>query len=821
MKENQNDLNVKVSPEQTISNNKQSKSHLFEKISYWSLLVLIFLLPTFFIPSVFSSVEFSKVLLVIFSVLISLTFWSLARLSDGNIKFARTLVFPSILFVVCIYFISSLFSDNPLISIIGNGFELSTFGLVCVGFILMFLVSSLFRNRDKIFFSYIALLVSFLLVFLFQGLRLMFGSDFLSFGIFNDQASNIIGKWNDIGIYFGLVALLSVTTLEIARFNKLLKIFLYFASIGSLFFIIVINFKTVWYIIGAFSLTFFLYSLVVNRITKKHQPDAVMSPKIKKVPYLILFFLVISVVFIVDGFRNNHIISDSIGKYFNISQVEITPSFQGTFDVFKQNLKENPIIGSGPNSFMKNWLLFKPGGVNNTIFWNADFNYGAGSISTFITTTGLLGLVSWIAFIALFFYIGLRFIFIKTNDPFSRYLIVSSFLASCYLWLINIFYVPSATLFFLTFFFSGLFIATLLSEKLITVKTFTYLGNPRRSLLTVVALVLIAISSVTGCYIYLQKYFSSIYYQKALGSMTINTDTNVAENYILKGLKFSKSDLHYRLLLEIYLNRLNLLGTQKNNISKEEFTKHLELIFRNMSVVIKSAIEYDNKNYLNYFVAGRLYEYLIPVEGAYKLASDYYQEALKLNPKSPLINLSIGRLEFTNKNNAKAKEYLIKAIQLKNNYTDAAFLLAQAEVADGNIKNAIKLVEATSTLMPDNPVAFFQLGVLKYSEKEKDYKGASEAFEKAVALDTAYSNARYFLGLSYFNLGKREAAIEQFEVVQSYNPDNKEVALILKNLNEGRSPFTDALPPIDSKPENRKNLPIKEDGKKEVKAKKK
>lgn len=821
MKENQTDSSVKVSSEQPTK--RQLKNYLFEKISYWTLLILIFLLPIFFIPSVFSSVEFSKVLLVVFSTLISLIFWSLSRLRDGNIKFARTLVFPSIFFVVCVYFISSIFSDNPFISIIGNGFELGTFGLVGVGFVLMFLVPSLFRSRDKIFFSYIALLVSFLVVFLFQGLRLVFGPSFLSFGVFNDPTSNIIGKWNDIGIYFGLIALLSVTTLEIARFNKLLKIFLYFASIGSLFFIVVINFKTIWYIIGAFLLTFFLYYFIVKRITKKHQSGAITSSQIKKTPYLALFFLAISIVFIVDGLRNNHIVSDSISRYFNISQVEITPSLQGTFDVFKQSLKENPIIGSGPNSFVKNWLLFKPDGVNNTIFWNADFNYGAGSIPTFIATTGLLGLISWIVFIVLFFYTGLRFVFIKINDPFSKYLMVSSFLASCYLWLVNIFYVPSATLFFLTFFFSGLFIAVLLNEKLITVKNFTYLGNPRRSLVTVSVLVLIAISSVTGCYVYLQKYFSSIYYQKALGYMAtnINTDFDGAENYILKGLKFSKSDLHYRLLLEIYLNRLNLLSAQKNKISNEEFTKQLELIFRKMSTGIISAIEYDNKNYLNYFIAGRLYEYLIPVEGAYKLSSDYYQEALKLNPKSPLVNMSIGRLEFTNKNNAKAKEYLIKAIQLKNNYTDAAFLLAQTEVADGNIKNAIKLVEATSTLMPDNPVVFFQLGILKYSEKEKDYKGASEAFEKATVLDTAYSNARYFLGLSYFNLGKREAAIEQFEIVQSYNPDNKEVALILKNLNEGRSPFADAVPPIDNKPENRKNLPIKEDSKKEVKAKKK
>lgn len=819
MTENQLDSGISHLSEQSI--NKQLKNHWFEKISYWTLLVMTFLSPIFFIPSAFSPLEFSKTLLIVFGTLISLTFWSLARLSDGNIKFAGTFVFPSVLLVVCVYLISSIFSDNPLISFIGQGFELSTFGLICAGFILMFLVSSLFRTRDKIFYSYIILLISFLVVFLFQTSRLVLGPDFLSFGIFNDSTSNIIGKWNDVGIYFGLIALISVTTLEIARLNKLLKVFLYFASIGSLFFIVVVNLKIVWYIIGAFSLTFFIYSLATNGIARKRQSDVVMSPRIKKMPYLILFFLAISVVFIVDGFRSNHIISNSISGYFNISQIEVSPSFQGTFEIFKQDLKENPILGSGPNSFFKNWLLFKPDGVNNTIFWNADFSYGAGAIPTFITTTGMLGVISWLIFIILFFYTGLRFIFIKVTDSFSRYLIVSSFLAACYLWLVNIFYVPSSTLFFSAFFFSGLFIATLLSEKLIIVKNFTYIGNPRRSLIAVVTLVLIAISSVTGCYIYSQKYFSSIYYQKALKSLTVSGNIDDAEKHALKGLTFSKSDLHYRLLSEVYLNRLNSLSAQQNKISNEDFMKKLEPIFRNMSISTKSAIEYDNTNYLNYFVAGRLYEYVIPIEGAYKLSSYYYQEALKLSPKSPLINMALGRLEYVNKNNAKAREYLNKAIQLKNNYTDAAFLLAQIEVADGNIKNAIKLVEAALTLQPDNPVAFFQLGILKYSEREKDYKGASEAFEKAVALNTAYSNARYFLGLSYFNLGKREAAIEQFEVVKSYNPDNKEVDLILKNLREGRSPFTNALPPIDSKPEKRKNLPIKEDNIKEVTTKKK
>jgi len=80
-----------------------------------------------------------------------------------------------------------------------------------------------------------------------------------------------------------------------------------------------------------------------------------------------------------------------------------------------------------------------------------------------------------------------------------------------------------------------------------------------------------------------------------------------------------------------------------------------------------------------------------------------------------------------------------------------------------------------------------------------------------VALNSSYSNARYFLGLSYYNLGRTEDAIKQFEVVQSLNLDNKEVGFILKNLKEGKAPFVNATPPIDDKPEKREKLPVKED----------
>ncbi|MDE1988473.1 MAG: tetratricopeptide repeat protein [Patescibacteria group bacterium] len=789
----------------------------FEKISYVSLFAAVFLLPLFFIPSQFVIFEFSKILIIVLGVLMSLIFWSLSGIKKGKLEFPATLLSSSALFAIFIYFLSALFSGNKINSLIGQGFELGTFGLVFVGFALMLLTSSIFRTKDKIFYSYMALFVSSLVVFLFQTMRLFLGADFLSLGIFKDLASNFVGKWNDLGIYFGLVVLLSVATTHSIKLNKLMKFSLYFMSIVSLFFISLINFQVIWFTIGSFALVFFIYSIFSRRKSGAVIAENYPSGR-KKIPYFILFIFIISAVFIVDGFRSNRIIGNSIAGYFKISQIEVRPSFQGTSEVLKASFKENPVLGLGPNNFSNSWLLFKPDGINNTIFWNFDFSYGFSLILTFITATGILGMISWILFFGLFLYAGFKYVFAKISDPFSRYLTVSSFLASLYLWVFSVLYVPSGAIFFLSFFFTGLFISSLVNGNLIAVKNFDYQGNPRRTFISAPILILVIICSITGSYIYLQRFISNVYFQKSLNSLNVLGNLDDAERYATSALSFAKIDSYYRLLSDIYLARLSSLSMQKD-IPKETFSSQFQSIFQSALKNAKAAIVYDNANYQNYLSAGRVYETVLPAEGAYGQALENCNKALILNPKSPAVNFILARLEFSNKNNAKAIEYIVKSIQLKNNYTDALFLLAQIEIAEGNIKNAIKLVEAGSALASDNPAVFFQLGVLKYSDKEKDYKGAAEAFEKAATLDPSYSNARYFLGLSYYNLGRTNDAIKQFESVQSLNPDNKEVELILNNLRGGKAPFANVKPPIDNNPEKRKTLPIKEGAPKAIKKK--
>ena len=111
----------------------------------------------------------------------------------------------------------------------------------------------------------------------------------------------------------------------------------------------------------------------------------------------------------------------------------------------------------------------------------------------------------------------------------------------------------------------------------------------------------------------------------------------------------------------------------------------------------------------------------------------------------------------------QAEEALKKAVELKPNYTDAYFLLAQIYDAQGNQQEAIRRAEAAALLAPNDIGTLFQLGLLYY--KANRLSDAGVVLERAVAINVNYSNARYFLGLIYDRTSRSSKAIEEFEII--------------------------------------------------------
>ncbi|MES2088072.1 MAG: tetratricopeptide repeat protein [Patescibacteria group bacterium] len=807
--------------EKEIESSKSSYGFL-EKISFSLVFILPLLVPLFFMSTNVLPFQFAKML--VFSIVIAVAFvcWILSRLKDGTFIFPANLITLGAALVLLVSTISAFFSGSIGWSLAGQSFELGTVASLAVLFLLFLLVSIYLRKKENIFYAYSLFLGSFLVIAVFELLRLIFGPSFLSFGVFNDVITSTLGKWNDLGIFFGTASVLALITLELISLSKIFRVFAYIVLTSSLFFLAVINLNVVWYILAVFSLSFLVYVISFE----KKEGGSILADtsektsKVKRIPNASLVVLIISLVFIGDSLLtrvdpatgvSHTFISEKISNFFNISQFEVRPSWAATYSVSKSALAVNPLLGSGPNKFSKDWASFKPDGINSSIFWNTDFDYAVGLVPTMMISTGILGSISWLLFFGVFLYWGFRALFSTSSNKISRYLSVSSFLVSLFLWIINIFYVPGLSIVALTFFFTGLFVSSLYQSGLMKPKVLSFTEDPKKGFISVLLLIILLVCTITFSYALLEKTIATLNYQKSIVAFNSQGDLDKAEVYLQKAASVDGLALYYRTLAQIDIARMStLLSQDVSAVSTDVLQTKFQGYLTNALNNAQQAIKIDPSDYQNIITLGKVYETVVPLKiaGAYENAQAAYKQALVLNPKNPSINLFLAQLEVVHANNKGAKDYIAEALKQKNNYTEAIFLLAQIQVSEGDIKNAITSVQAASYLSPSDSGLLFQLGFLRYNVK--DYAGAATALEQAIAINSNYANAQYFLGLSYYHLDKVPEAIAQFKALKITNPDNKEIDLILKNLSAGKDPFANATPPIDSKPEKRSTLPVTE-----------
>ncbi|PIT96990.1 hypothetical protein COT82_00165 [Candidatus Campbellbacteria bacterium CG10_big_fil_rev_8_21_14_0_10_35_52] len=778
----------------TLNTENKDETPFLENLSLYIIVGVVFLLPIFFIPSISAPFLFTKSLLIFISILAAFFLFLISKLKRGVLTLPRNLVILTAWAIPLAYFISALFSGNIGKSLLGQGFEIDTFGFFAVMALILSIVPLLFRTKESIFRIYITFGFSFLFLVLFQGLRLIFGADFLSFGIFTNPTANLIGKWNDLGIFFGLILMLSLITMEGLSLNKLYKIIMYIIFVISLFFLSVINFFSVWIVLGIFTLGLFIYNLSRNKVKSAgnnmlldNQTITVQSHS-NKTLIASLIALIISAVFIAQG----ALIGGYVSSIFKISQIEARPSWQSTIDIAKRTYDENILFGSGPNTFVNQWTLFKPQSINNTLFWNTDFNSGIGAVPTSFITAGLLGGIAWVAFFIIFLYSGFRMLVVHSIENISSYyLSLSLFLSSLYLWIFTVIYTPNAVIITFAFLLTGMYIASLRYMPTAPIeKEISFVSNQRIGFISTLILSVLLIISAVSLYIIGGQYISSLSFQRALIAANIDGNLEKAQSKINSAIKFGSSDKYYRFASELDLARINILLSQEDKDIDKRQTEFQALLGSAISNVQK-AIKVDNKNYQNWSMLGIVYGSMVPfgVEGAYENAKQTYEKAITLNPSSPLLYLALARLELSrpDANTDEAKRFISLALNEKNDYTEAIFLLSQIQVQSGDIQAAIKSAEAVAFLEPNNPVFLFQLGLLH--SNVGDNEKAIFVLEKAIALNNNYSNARYFLGLNYFKTGKVKDATEQFKIVSDLNPDNQEVKTIIQKLTEGKDPF--------------------------------
>ncbi len=740
--------------------------------------VVFGILPLFFVPVAFAPFDYSKTFFVIIGLLVAVIAFSLSVLRSGRLLVQIPWALVAFWSVGIVAIISALLSGDLRDAFLGDTLNVQSavFTLLLIG--IASIASFLGQTKKTIMLMYTLLTASAVLLGIFHLLRIVFGADFATFGVFTGVTATPLGGWNDLGLFFGLSILLSLVALEqlpLTRYGKYL-----FAGVVafSLAMLMVVNFFAIWLVLGLVSLVILMYTLTKDRfsgetISMEEQPISLYSIVISAVVF------VTSLIFIIGGSAVGGFIADKIG----VNYVEVRPSLSATMDIARNVYSDNAFVGIGPNRFVDAWRLYKDPSINQTIFWATDFGGGSGYVTTQFVTNGIFSIIAWVMFFALFLFSGFRMLFRSVQvDRFWYFIGSSSFIAAVYLWGMSFFYNPSATILLLAAIFTSTTFAAYAALSPVSLRLFT-VNNNRRAGFALVGVVMVVIIGASSALYYTGRHYASVYaFGSAISGNAGNT-IEAIEQAIASAYAATPNDVFARQLAAYQVAKMNTLLTVTDPTPEQQ--QAFQTAAANGINAAQLAVNADPTDPQNWSVLGSIYSILAAagVDGASEKAQDAFTEARRFDPNNPSYALQEAQLASRTGDTQTAREKALEAVQLKSNYTDALLLLTQLDIAEGNTEDAAATTRAMISLEPNNPARYYQLGVLESSLENEE--NAIAAFERAVALDPNYANARYFLALAYAQQGRTDDAIAQLEVVRDLNPDNTQVQDLIDQLRNG------------------------------------
>lgn len=787
------------------------------KLSFWTFLITIGISPIFFTPFEVVPLFFAKSIILLLGASFSLLFFIFHLFKEKRINWPKNPVLFLFFPIIIVLLFSALLNVHPIFSLVGYGFEVGTFIFIFLFWTVFLLSFFLFQNSVKIFWLYFIFILNFFVLTLYHLLRFFVDSGSLSFGVFMSKTATPLGNWNELAFLAGAVVLICLMFWEFfSSKQKIFKPILILISFLGLFLMAVLNVWPVWiltFFTALFFAVFYIFKFPEDKKPSVSIDSISVVSRIKsigKVSLFTAFILIISIVFIFSG----NVISQNLSNFFEISYLDVKPSWRATGEIFLQTIKSGPknfLLGSGPNSFIYQWRNWKPDEVNLTPFWNTDFKSGSGLLPTFAITGGLLGLISWILFLAYFFWFGIRQIL---KNPENR-LSVCLFFTALYFWLMAIFYSPSQVLFIFSAVFSGIFIASVYSypkNSFLKSISVNLSFKEKQGALFILLIVIFLLVNIFATISVVQRSFSATTFQKGINSFAFG-DLESAEKNLIKASKIAPNDIYNRHLSALYLVKAQqaIQNTNEPNSKQIEDFRNLILSARDSAEL---AVIFNRKSFENWVQLGNFYEFLSELDPNnssenYENAKKSYQSAKVFDQKNPLLDLLIARLEMSLGALDQAEVAVKNALSKKSNYGEAIFLLSRIKALHGDLDEAINSTAEAINLLSQEPSAYFQLGLLYY--QKSDYLNAKEALKIALSLEPQYANARYFLGLSSVNLGENNEAIEHFKILNQSHPTSEEVRLILNNLEAGRDPLE-----VEDEdffiipPEEREGLPLDE-----------
>lgn len=754
---------------------------ILDRIARMILVVLFTILPFFFFPVAWLTSLQSKILVAAALLGITAILWGIARVMEGGGRLPWNMLFASAAFLPVAYALSTIVNGFSSVSLVGSGVDPDTLAIICLEFSALTLTALVLGGVERNTTGAIRGLFAGILALEIIHVIHVFMPSLSLGGVLAGETGNAMGTWHEFTMFIGFALVSSLALARSSVSNGLWKWVVLAVGVIAVPILIVSNFADVWIAVTVASLI-----LVAVRW---HHGRSRISVSYVRSEWAALAAAVLAIICIVFGAT----IVSKLPEKISVVQVEVRPSWRGTFQIGEQSLSnmKSLIFGVGPNTFTREWGLHKPIEVNQTPFWNADFNVGVAPIPTAFISLGIIGVIAWFGFIiaVLWTAIGL---WLRRKDQVlsSRMLAVS--IGAVYMLAFHLSSVPGTSLGLMMFLVTGLLLAIVMQSNHHERSFSITGGNWKAALKTAGAglVVLVAVIATLGVF---RAVLADAMINRAIASYNATQDLQKSSDLIALSLKIQPSnDRAHRSAVELGLLKLQQIINAKDpdqDAAKAQLQSTLEETIKHGL----SAIEIDDSDYQNWLQLAALYSQLAgaQITGAYDNARAAYVRAQQENPTSPLPLMNLGQLDALQGNFDAALENLGKAVQLKPDLASAYYLASQIYVAKSDANNALLAAAQAARYAPNDPLAWYNAGAIAYAAG--DYQDASIAMQQALALQSQYANAMYVLGLSLYQLKDTSNALIVFEALNQLDPNQPVVVQIITNLKAGK-PIDTPLP---------------------------
>lgn len=696
---------------------------------------LTFLVPIFFLTTFTEFYEYSKFVLFLVGTILLTLFWVLKLLLRSKVYITKSTLDVPIWLYIIVFALSTFLSINQVDSIFGTQTRWVPSLIALVTFVLYFyVISTNLRSLQAIKYSIYGLMAggtisSLVLILSYFGVRL--GSEaFMQVPTFNLSGSIEIAS-----LIASIAMLFSISVYYNTKdsINKGLSFLSFLLNLMAL--------TLVWHYPA---LILSLLGLVYINFSFSKSFKSIRNEALSVLVTIAVWLAIVLTPITSKVVRNNNFVLEP--------QLDVQTSWYMAATV----LKDRPLWGMGPNSFAKVYNQNKTLSINNTPFWNYNFTRPVSQAFEDLAALGILG-----AAVSLFFLFKLyelvRNVYEKKEEfsPVHQALLIPVIGIPFY----HLISTASTQSNFIFYTYLGIFISLVAgfgknkkSEDIyISIKSFSTIEvsdeQEKKEKFQYFAIIpLLGIAGAIGYYS-LFNVQSEYFFRKAINSALTNDVYGVYNNQISARNAFPRRDAYHTAIAQTNLN-LAVTLANKGSLTDQEKEAIQTLIAESIRSTRIATEQLDMLNLNNWVVRSAIYRTLIGVTSdADQWAIGALSNAIQLDPANPNLRMELGTIYFTKGDFLSAANLFKQATQLKQNYANAHYNLAQALVKVKAFDAAISELEITKSLLPNGSEDINKLNqeiddirkTNKVAGASTERKSTTELENKGVTIDNNQS----------------------------------------------------------------------------------